>query len=90
MTDEAPVDVAKLVHDYLVGFHKHYKLPRHFDFDPLTEWCTANLGKEYKDWTHYVGHRDDPHTVLHIKDPKMCMIFELIWGHLIIGQLDIK
>ena len=87
---EETVRVAKLVHEYLVAFHGHYKLPRNFNEGILLTWCHVNLGKEYRDWSYYVGHRDDPHTVLHIKDPRWCRIFELTWGHLIIGTLDIK
>lgn len=87
---EEAVNIKKLVHEYLSQFHGHYKLPRHFCDDPLIQWCRLNLGKEYKDWSYHLGHRDDPHSVLHIKDPKWCTIFELKWAHLIIGQLDIK
>ena len=90
MTEEAPVDVAKMVHEYLVGFHKHYKIPRHFDDEPFLEWCSVNLGSQYRDWKFYKGHPQDAYCVIHIKDPKRCVIFELTWAHLIIGQLDIK
>lgn len=90
MMEDTPIDVAKLVHDYLVSFSKHYKLPRHFDDEPFLEWCNENLGKQYKDWTFYKGHPKDTHCVIHIKDSKRSVIFELTWNHLIIGQLDIK
>jgi hypothetical protein len=90
MNDES-IDIEKLVHDYLSRFHSHYKVPRHFkEESQLKEWCTDNLGKEYKDWSFYKGHVNDSHCVLHIKDPKWCLVFELKWAHLIIGTLDIK
>jgi hypothetical protein len=87
---EQPLDVAKLVREYLSAFHKHYKMPRYFDSESFVKWCKDNLGKEYRDWSYYVGHRDDPYTVIHIKDPKWCTIFELKWGHLIAGTIDIN
>jgi hypothetical protein len=90
MTIDTPIDVAKLVHEHLAAFHKHYKLPRHFDDEPFLEWCKSNLGRQYRDWTFYKGHPKDTHCVIHIKDPKWCVLFELTWTHLIIGQLDIK
>ena len=85
-----PNDIATLVHDYLARFHKHYKLPRHFDEeDELVEWCKP-IGAQYKDWNFYKGHPDDQHCVLHILDPKWCTLFELRWGYLVIGMIDIK
>lgn len=87
---EEAVNVAKLVHEHLIGFHKHYKLPRYFDDESFLIWCRSNLGREYRDWQFHKGHKKDPYTVVHIKDPKWCMIFELTWSHLIQGQLDIK
>ena len=90
MIPEVPIDVAKLVHDHLVAFHKHYKLPRHFDDEPFVEWCNASLGRQYRDWQFYKGHPNDSHCVIHIKDPNRCLLFELKWAHLITGQLDIR
>jgi hypothetical protein len=87
---EEAVNVAKLVHEHLIGFHKHYKLPRYFDDEDFLIWCRSNLGREYRDWQFHKGHKKDPYTVVHIKDPKWCTIFELTWSHLIQGQLDIK
>jgi hypothetical protein len=83
-------DTAKLVNEYLLGFHKHYKLPRYFDDENFLVWCRDNLGKEYRDWSFYKGHKKDPWTVIHIKNPKWCIIFELTWGHLIQGTLNIQ
>jgi hypothetical protein len=87
---EEAVNVAKLVHDHLVAFHRHYKLPRYFDNESFLIWCRANLGREYRDWQFHKGHKKDPYTVIHIKDPKWCTIFELTWGHLIQGTIDIN
>lgn len=86
---EEAINVERLVKDYLNRFHKHYKLPRHFDEeDELVKWCEDNLGIQYKDWTRYVGHVKDPHTTLSIVDPKWCTVFELRWAHLITGIID--
>jgi hypothetical protein len=84
------IDVQKLVHEHLIGFHKHYKLPRYFDDNEFLIWCRSNLGKEYRDWQFHKGHKKDPYTVIHIKDPKWCTMFEIRWGHLIMGMIDIK
>ncbi len=85
-----PDSISKLVHEYLAAFHGHYKLPRHFDDNELAQWCADNLGTMYKDWSYHKGHTKDPYSVLHVKDPKWCTMFELCWGHLVIGTLDIK
>ena len=87
---EQPIDVARLVHEYLVRFHKNYQLPRHFEQeDELLIWC-KQLGPEYRNWSLYKGHPKDPYCVLHILEPKWCMLFELQWAHLIQGHVDIK
>ena len=90
MIPEVPINVTKLVHDHLTSFHKHYKLPRQFDDKLFLEWCRSNLGREYRDWNYYKGHTKDSYCVIHIKDPKWCLMFELEWAHLITGQLDIS
>jgi hypothetical protein len=84
------IDIEKLVNEYLTLFYKHYKLPRHFEQETeLLEWCKSNLGKEFRDWNFYKGHSTDPYTVLHIKNSKWCVMFELTWSPLIIGTIDI-
>lgn len=87
---EEAVPIERLVNDYLTRFHKHYQLPRHFpEMEEVKQWCHDYLGNQYRDWTLYVGHRNDPHIVLHILDPNWCTIFELRWAHLILGTIDI-
>lgn len=81
-------EVAKLVREYLDGFHGHYRVPRHFDEEiELLGWCKG-IGTQYRDWTYYKGHQKDPHCALSIKDPKWCTLFELRWAHLILGTID--
>jgi hypothetical protein len=77
-----------MIRDYLSKFSNHYKLLRHFNDEPFLEWCAESLGKEYRDWSYYKGHKDDPHCAFHIKDPKKALIFEIKWAHIIIGRLD--
>jgi hypothetical protein len=87
---EQPVDVARMVHEYLGRFHKNYQLPRHFQQEEeLLAWC-RQLGPEYKNWSLYKGHYKDPYCVLHILDAKWCTLFELQWAHLIQGHVDIN
>lgn len=83
-------NLERIVNDYLTRFHKHYKLPRHFpEMEEFTHWCHDNLGKQYRDWAFHIGHIQDAYSVLHILNPNWCVVFELRWGHLIQGQLDI-
>lgn len=87
---EEAVNVEKLVNDYLSRFHQHYRLPRHYpEMEALVQWCHDNLGRKYRDWSYHVGHVNDAHTVLHILNPNWCTIFELKWGHLVLGTIDI-
>jgi len=87
---EQPLDVSKLVNEYMRSFSKSYCVPRHYEEeDELLKWCKG-IGRQYRDWTYYKGHYKDPHCALSIKDPKWCTIFELRWAHLIIGNLDRK
>ena len=87
---EQQVNVAKLVRDYLNGFARSYKIPRHYaEEDDLLKWCEA-IGPRYQDWHYYKGHVEDPHCSLSIKDPKWCTLFELRWAHLITGSIDRK
>jgi hypothetical protein len=47
--EQPPIDVAKLVHDYMRSFAKCYKVPRHYDEeDELLKWCES-IGKQYRD-----------------------------------------
>jgi len=87
---EQQINVEKLVYDYMRTFHLSYKVPRRYEEEEdLLKWC-ATVGREYRDWNYYKGHPKDPHCSLSIRDPKWCTIFELKWGHLIIGIIDRK
>ena len=81
-------EIAKLVKEYLDGFHGHYKVPRHYEEeDDLLKWLYAS-GTKFRDWGYYKGHPKDPHCAVHIKDSKWCTLFELRWAHLILGTID--
>ena len=85
---EETINIAKLVKEYLDQFHGHYRVPRHYaEEDELLKWLDA-AGPQYRDWGYYKGHPNDPHCAVHIKDPKWCTLFELRWGHLILGVID--
>jgi hypothetical protein len=81
-------NVAKLIREYLDGFHGHYRVPRHCpEEDDLKEWL-AQTGAQYRYWIYYKGHVEDSHCVVNIKDPHWCTLFELRWTHLILGTVD--
>lgn len=84
---EQPLDIQRLVKEYMDRFYKVYKLPRH-GIEDIEQWCKSNLGKEFRDWTLYRGHPKDPYASLSIVDPKWCTIFELRWGNSILGTVD--
>ncbi len=84
---EQPIDIAKLVKDYMARFYKSYRIPRR-DIDDIELWCKDKLGREFRDWTLYRRHPKDPHASLSIIDPKWCMIFELKFADYILGTID--
>ena len=87
---EETLNVAKLVHDYLARFYKHYKLDKDQTDTEFADWCLSNLGREYRNWMYHPGGSYDTYSVIHILDPGWCTVFELRWAHLIIGTIDIK
>lgn len=86
---EQPIDVERLVREYMARFYKTYKIPR-YDIEDIEQWCNDNLGKQYRDWTLYKGHPRDPYCSLSIIDPKWCTIFELKFSKDILGTIDRK
>lgn len=79
--------ISRMVREYMSRFYKTYKIPRH-DIEDIEQWCKANLGTEFRDWTLYKGHRMDPHASLSIIDPKWCTIFELKFSDYVLGIID--
>lgn len=79
--------INQMVREYMARFYKSYKIPRH-GIEHIEQWCKANLGTEFRDWTLYRGHRMDPHCSLSIIDPKWCTIFELKFADYILGTID--
>ena len=84
-----PEQLNRLVTEYMARFYKSYKIPRH-GIEDIEQWCKANLGREFRDWTLYKGHVKDPHASLSIIDPKWCLIFELKFADSILGTIDRK
>ena len=78
---EEAVNVDKLIHEYLIRFHKHYKLAKDSTDTEFADWCLNNLGTNYRDWMFHAGGIHDDYSVIHIKDPRWCTLFELTWPH---------
>ena len=87
---EQSIDVAKLVYEYLLRLHRHYKLDKHQTDTEFANWCLENLGREHRDWFYHAGTRHDEYSVLHVKNYRLCIFFELRWSNIIIGTIDIK
>lgn len=87
MGQQVELDIERLVKEYMDRFYKSYRIPRH-GIEDIEQWCQANLGKEFRDWTLYRGHTKDPHASLSIIDPKWCTIFELKFSNSILGTID--
>ncbi len=83
----SPEELNHLVREYMSRFYKTYRIPRQ-SIEEIELWCKDNLGREFRDWTLYKGHRLDLHASLSIVDPKWCTIFELKFADYILGLID--
>jgi hypothetical protein len=79
MGSSETLNIPKLVKEYLSQFHKVYLIEKPIDPE-LEKWCLNNLGKQYRDWLLHRGGKYDQHSHLHIKNPKHCLVFEIMWS----------
>lgn len=79
----SPIDIPKLVKEYLAQFVKTYRVKKSEELDELEEWCKNNCGIEYKDWFLFRGGKYDKFASLHIKSERTATLFILVWGHMI-------
>jgi hypothetical protein len=72
--------------EYLRNFHKIYTVKTTETLE-LEQWCREFLGKEYKNWMLYqdkhLNRNLNSFITLYIKNPKLCLIFEIKWSQAI-------
>jgi hypothetical protein len=51
----------------------------------ITIWLDK-FGRQYRDWLILEGHMYESNTLVHIKDPRICFLFEVTFSKHIIAR----